>query len=268
MLLIEHLFPYVAAAIFFIGIAYKLRQWLTTPSPFPLTIFPAPGNSSGRLLVFLKEILLFNSLYSHNRLLWLLSWMMHLSLGLIIAGHITGIYFLGKQFTILGMSPEESLALSNSLGMITGVAFIISLLGLLGRRFWDTEAKTTSDFSNYIEIGLLLGIALTGMFLRLSITAPELGLIREYLSSLLLFRPLSIPDSSWFLWHFILINILVIYLPYSKLGHWLGGWIIRLMLTERPPKYPTPAGKPPRSSFAAPLYNGNFQSPQSTTTAR
>ncbi len=267
MLFFEHIFPYISVAIFFFGAAYKLFRWFTTPSPFPLTVFPAPGNRSDRSLFFLKEVLFFNSLYRHSRLLWLLSWVMHLSLGLIIIGHITGIYFLGKQFTTLGMSPGASLALSNSLGMVTGVIFLISLTGLTAHRLFYAEARVTSDLTNYFELALLAGIAVTGTFLRLSITAPDLELIRDYITSLLFFHPAAIPAIPWFFWHFILFNALIIYLPYSKLGHWLGGWIIRLMLTEPPPEYPTPAGKLPRSSFAAPV-NNDIQSPKSTTTMR
>lgn len=268
MLFIEHIFPYVSAAIFLGGIAHKLHQWLTVPSPFPTTIFPAPGSPSARLSVFLKEILLFNNLYRHSRLLWLFSWTMHLSLGLIIVGHIAGIYFLGEQFTLLGISKEGSLALSNFLGMAAGTVLVFSLLGLIGRRLSDKEARATSVPSNYFDLVLLTGIALTGIFLRLSITAPELELIREYLAGLILFRPASIPDSPWFFWHFMLLNILMMYLPYSKLRHWLGGWIVRLMLTEPPPEYPTPAGRSPRSSFAAPVNDDRFQRSQSTAATR
>jgi nitrate reductase gamma subunit len=260
-----YIFPYVSVAVFLGGIAYKLHQWLTVPSPFPITVFPAPDASSGRQLVFLQEMLLFSSLYLHNRVLWLLSWLMHSSLGLIIAGHITGIYFLGEQFTVCGMSKGTSLALSHFLGMTTGVLFIICLLGLTIRRFYDVEARATSGLSNYIELGLLGSIALTGMGLRFATTAPDLVLIREYMSGLFFFHPASLPNSTWFLWHFSLFNLLVMYLPYSKLMHGLGGGIIRVMLTESPPVYPTAAGKLPRSSFtAAPAYDGHAEPPRST----
>lgn len=249
---IEHIFPYVSGVIFLLGLVHKLRQWLTVPAPLPITIFPVPGSLSGRLVVFLKEMLLFNSLYRHNRQLWLFSWTMHITLGLIIVGHITGIYFLGEQFSVLGITKEESRAWSYSLGMTAGVLLVISLVGLLWRRLYQPEVRATSDLPNYVEIGLLAGITLTGIFLRISLAAPDLELIREYLISLIFFHPGDMPNFPWFLWHFILLNILVMYLPYSKLVHGLGGGIIRIMLTELPPEYPTLAGKSPKSSFANP----------------
>ena len=268
LFLMGYIFPYVSVALFLAGIAYKLRQWLSVPSPCPITVFPAPGDLSGRLRVFLQEMLLFNSLYLHNRLLWLLSWLMHISLALIIAGHITGIYFLGEQFTVFGTSNGTSLVLSHFLGMITGVLFMMCMLGLTIRRFHDVEARATSGLSNYIELGLLGSIALTGMGLRLTTTAPDLVLIREYISGLLFFHPASMPNSAWFLWHFSLVNLLAMYLPYSKLVHGIGGGIIRIMLTESPPVYPTPVGKLPRSSFAAPANDGQAEPSRTTISLR
>jgi nitrate reductase gamma subunit len=247
---IWRILPYVAVAIFLWGIVSKLRRWLAVPSPFPLTAFPVPGSAPGRVLAFLKEMLFFNSLYRHNRLLWLLSWSMHLSLGLIIFGHILGIYYFGQQFTLVGMSKEGSKALSHFLGIAAGVVFIVSLFVLTARRFYDTEARATSNLANYLELGLLLGIGLTGMGLRGTMTGPEFFLIRKYVAGLIMLHPAAMPVSPWFFWHFFFVNILLMYLPYSKLAHWLGGGIMRIMLMEVPPVYPTATDKPPRSCFA------------------
>lgn len=255
---VGYIFPYVAAAIFILGIAHKLRRWMAVPLPFHLTAFPVPNNAFGRLLVFLKELLLFNSLFRHNRILWLLSWTMHLSLGLIIVGHILGIYFFREQFTLLGLSKGESRALSHLLGMMSGGAFILSLLALLARRFFDTEARATSDLSSYVELGLLAGIALAGIGLRFDMSRQEFLLIREYMAGLILFRPAAMPGSPWFFWHFFLVNILVMYLPFSRLVHGLGGGITRIMLTESPPIYPTAPGKTPRSTFTGTARNKQY----------
>lgn len=235
---IGHIFPYVAVAIFILGAIYKLRRWLTVAPPFPLTIFPVPRRPGGRLLVVLKEMLLFNSLFRHNRLLWLASWIFHLSLALIIAGHVLGIYTFREQFTLVGLSKAESQMLSHFLGMVTGVVYMIALVLLMGRRFYDREARATSNLISYLELGLLAGIGLTGMGLREVMTKPEFLLIREYMAGLILFRPAVMPGSPWFFWHFFLVNILLMYLPFSRLMHGLGGGIMHLMLTEAPPEYP------------------------------
>lgn len=264
MAVILNLLPYASAAIFLGGIVYKLVCWLAVPAPFPATVFPVPGSLSDRWSVFLQEILLFKSLYRHNKLLWLLSWMMHGSLALIVAGHIVGIYFFGQQFTVLGFSREASRALSYFSGMAAGTVLIIALFGLMVRRLYDDAARATSDWSNYLEIGLLVGIALTGIGLRLSITGYDFVLIRDYIAGIVLFHPLPIPGSLWFWWHFLLVNILMMYLPYSKLIHGLGGGLMRFMLTESPPEYPTG----PRSGFASTAVHGRFEPPGSNISVR
>lgn len=260
--------PYVAVAIFVRGTAGKLLRWLAVPLPFPLTAFPVPAGAAGRVLMFLKEMLLFNSLYRHNRFLWLLSWSMHLSLGLIIVGHILGIYYFGQQFTLIGMSKEGSKALSHILGVAAGAVFMISLFVLTVRRLYDAEARAASNLANYLELGLLLGIGLTGMCLRGTMTGPEFFLTREYMAGLIMFHPAAIPASPWFFWHFFFVNILVMYLPYSKLAHWLGGGIMRMMLMEAPPVYPTAAGTTLRSTFAGAVWYNRFTPPGSNISMR
>jgi len=251
MLSITLILPYVSVAVFILGIIYKLCRWLSIPVPLPITTFPVPKNPASRLGIFLKKLFLFSNLFLENRLLWLLSWMMHLALALIIIGHIVGIYFLGKQFTIFGVSDQASQALSHDLGMAAGILFIVTLVGLAARRLLHPEAKASSLLSNYFELALLLAIALSGMLLRLSLTEAMLLEIRQYLAALFHFQLVPFPHSPSFFWHFVLINILIIYLPFSKLIHGAGGFVIRSLLLEQPPAYPTPEGKPLRSSFTS-----------------
>ena len=244
------IFPYLAAAFFIVGLSCRLYRWLTVPAPFPLTTFPAPGSSGGRLMVWFKELCLFGSLFRFNKLLWLLGWMMHLALAFIIVGHVFGIYFLGRQFTVIGLDPGTSRVLSHLCGTVAGWVLLISLLALLGRRLSDTEARVTSDVLNYFELALLAAIAFTGLGLRWDTNWREVALVREYVTGLIRLHPALVSVSPWFWWHFSLVNVLVMYLPYSRLVHGLGGGLLRVMLTEPPPVYPTAAGKPLRSPFA------------------
>lgn len=260
-------FPYLAAAFFAGGLTAKLYRWLKVPAPLPLTIFPAPRSPGGRLSVLLKELLLFGSLFRHNKTLWLFGWIMHLALALIIAGHILGIYFLGEQFAIVGMAKGASRALSYFLGTVAGWTFIIAVFALLARRLYDAEARATSVAANYCELVLLAAVALTGMGLRWVANWREVALIREYIAGLIRLQPALVTVSPWFWWHFSLVNVLVMYLPYSRLVHWLGGGILRIMLTETPPVYPAKGGKPPRSPFAS-TGHAPFESVKSTTLMR
>lgn len=261
-------FPYLAAACFIFGLTRKLYRWLAVPLPFPLTAFPAPGNPAGRLMVWLKELFLFDSLFRHNKLLWLFGWIMHLALGFIIVGHVFGIYFLGQQFTVIGLDPGTSRVLSHFFGTVAGWVLIISLLVLLGRRLYDPEVRVISDMQNYFELALLAAIAFTGMELRWGTNWQEVALVKEYVAGLVRLHPVLIPVSPWFWWHFSLVNVLVMYLPYTRLVHWLGGGLLRMMLTEPPPVYPTGAGKPLRSPFAGSTGHDPFAPAKSTMIKR
>ena len=247
MFFIGYVFPYLTAVLFLAGIIYRLVRWLTVSAPFPLTIFPVPESPGRRRMVWFKELFLFGSLFRHHKLFWLFGWIMHLALGFIIVGHIFGIYFLGRQFTIIGLAPETSRVLSHLFGTVAGWVLIISLLVLLGRRLYDPEARVTSDLLNYFELALLAAIAFTGMKLRWGTNWWEVALVREYVAGLVRLHPVSVSVSPWFWGHFLLVNVLVMYLPHSRLLHGLGGGLLRVMLSEVPPVYPTETGKSSRS---------------------
>lgn len=244
------LIPYLTAACFIAGLTRKLYRWLTVPLPFPLTTFPVPGSPAGRLMIWFKELFLWASLLRCHKFLWLFGGIMHLALGFISVGHIFGIYFLGEQFTVIGLDRGTSRLLSHLCGTVAGWVLIVSLLVLLGRRLFAPAVRITSDIRNYFELGLLAAIAFTGMELRWNTNWQEVALVREYVAGLVRLHPVIPPVSPWFWWHFLLVNVLLMYLPYSRLVHGLGGGLLRMMLSEPPPVYPTGGGKPLRSPFA------------------
>ncbi len=50
---------YLAAIVFFAGMVWRIRDWLTTPrSPVPLGMFPKPATRAGRLAKLLKDTFL------------------------------------------------------------------------------------------------------------------------------------------------------------------------------------------------------------------
>ncbi len=193
------------------------------------------------MFVIGREIISFDSLRRGDKTLWLWALLLHISLLFIIAGHIAGIYYLTKQFTLVGLSPEASSRLSASLGTIFGVIFFISLIVLFYRRLTIAEVKRLSDPADYFILCLLLGIVVTGMYMRL-ISGSDLPAVRAYLAGLFALNPVPIPKDWMFISHFTLVNILLIYFPFSKLIHMVGIFVGRWLITQPPPIYPTPAG--------------------------
>jgi len=245
---IGQVLPYIAAAIFLVGTCLRVAGWLRVPVPFPLTLFPAANTNPGRMLAMGREILFFDSLRRGDRWLWLWSWLMHVSLVFVIIGHIAGIYYLTKQFTLIGFSAEASTSLSVLLGTVFGAVFFIALLVLFYRRITIPEVKRLSDPADYFDLGLLSAIVVTGMYMRLASNV-DLPAVRAYMAGLLTLHPVPIPQDWRFISHFTLVNILLLYFPFSKLIHMAGIIVNRAMITELPPVYPTPAGSSRSISF-------------------
>jgi nitrate reductase gamma subunit len=242
MYFIGQILPYIAVTVFIAGVTYRVMTWLKTPVPFQITIFPAPETSGGRAAALAKELLLFSSLRRGDTTLWFWAWIMHICLAMIIAGHAVGIYFLTHQFTLIGMSEAASSQLSATLGIIAGVGFILALVALLYRRISIPEVRRLSDPADYFDIALLLAVLVTGMMMRAPGVHVDLVSIREYIGSLIMLSPKNIQLDSLFVIHFFLINVLLIYFPFSKLIHMAGFFVSRSMLLEAAPVYPTPQG--------------------------
>jgi nitrate reductase gamma subunit len=238
---IGQLLPYIAAAVFLVGICWRLITWLKVPVPFPLSLSHAVKTNSAQILAIGREIFSFDSLRRGDKGLWLWAWLLHISLFFIIIGHIAGIYYLTKQFTLIGFSSEASSRLSALLGTIFGVIFFVSLVVFFGRRLTIAEVKRLSDPADYFILFLLLGIVITGMYMRL-VSGSDLPAVRAYLAGLFTLNPIPVPKDWIFISHFTLVNILLIYFPFSKLIHMVGFFVSRLLITQPPPIYPTPDG--------------------------
>lgn len=242
--------PYIAGAIFLIGVTYRVAGWLKVPVPFQLTLFPAPADGTGRIAAVGTEMLFFKSLYQNDKNLWLWAWLLHLSLAMVIGGHIVGIYFLMNQFTLIGFTPAASQATSAFLGTVAGIVLMAAIIVLLYRRFANPEVKRLSDPADFVDLLFILAIVVTGNHMRLPAVHVDLPPIKAYLGSLLTFGSQPIPDNPIFIAHFTVVMLFLIYFPFSKMLHFAGFLVNRAMLVEAPPVYPTPAGTPLRSPFA------------------
>jgi nitrate reductase gamma subunit len=239
---IGQVLPYIAVVVFTAGMIWRIVTWLKVPVPFQITIFPAPDSAAGRVAAITKELLFFSSLRRGDRTLWFWAWLMHITLAMIIIGHVVGIYYLTHQFTMIGLSEEGSSRLSAFFGTLSGIGFFVALIVLFYRRTAIPEVKRLSDPADYFDLLLLLSIVITGMHMRVTSVEVNLPAIREYIGSLIMLRPIPIPHEWVFVSHFFLVNVLLIYFPFSKLVHLAGFFVNRAMLVEAEPVYPTRPG--------------------------
>jgi nitrate reductase gamma subunit len=160
---------------------------------------------------------------------------------------------LGGQFRYLGASPETSTFISDVMGTTSGLVFAVSLLALFYRRTAAAEVKRLSDPADYFALALLLAVAVTGLHMRLASPVTDLAEVRSYLAGLLTFRPVPLPREPIVVSHFTLVNVLLLYFPFSKLVHLTGAFASQALVLQSPPAYPTPAGAAQKSRLPAAL---------------
>lgn len=223
--------PYVVIVLFLAGMILRIMAWLKVPVPFNLTIFPAPKNRGGAAIDLVKESVGFKSLWRGKKNLWFMSWVFHISLAFILIGHFFGIGFLGQQFTLFGVSSEESLSLSVMFGTYAGVALLLGLLLLAIRRAASPIMRFISSFADYLVLVLLLGIVGSGMYMRL-FHEVSYAAVQSYLLGLITLHPVPLPDNMAFVFHFTIVQLLLLYFPYSKLVHSCGIFFSRWLIVR------------------------------------
>jgi len=223
--------PYIVIILFLIGIVVRVLNWVHIPVPFKLTVFPSPKTTSGAVADVAKETVGFRSLWRGKKGFWFMAWLFHISLAFLIVGHFFGIVFLGQQFTIFGVSGEKSMELSVFFGTYAGAALLLALVLLTIRRVISAKVRFVTSLSDYIVLVLLLGIALSGMYMRL-FDEISYGVVKDYVVGLLTLHPIAPPDHLGFMTHFTLIQLLLLYFPYSKLMHTCGIFISRWLITR------------------------------------
>jgi nitrate reductase gamma subunit len=136
-------------------------------------------------------------------------------------------------------------------GVAAGLVFVACLLLLARRRWAIPELRRLSRPGDYFLLGLLVGVAGTGLWLRCTATPTDLAAARSYLGGLLSLRPGALPQPVLFVLHLTLVNVLLSWFPFSKLVHLAGGIIARSLLVRPAPIYPTPAGAAPSGGLHA-----------------
>lgn len=223
---VGNVLPYITIAVFIIGIIYRIWSWTSVPVPLKIPVTPAPKTNAGIVGRLASEVLIFRSLFSSDKALWIGAWPFHAALALIIIGH--GRVFSSTPDNMLSslfkMTHENIDTMSLVLGGGAGVIIIITAIYLLFRRPVLERVRYVSTFADYFVLLLLIGIIVAGNYLRFAGETFDLDLTRQYFVSVAAFRPElgELATNTAFLVHYFLVQLLLIYLPFSKLMH-LGG---------------------------------------------
>ena len=219
--LVADVLPYITIVIFVGGLIYRIRGWLNTPVPMPLSVI-YPQSRGEQIKNIANEVLFFPSLLKNDRNLWIGAWPFHAALAFIIIGHIR--LFSGipdKMLLAIGLSEAGIDTLSAISGKAVGILIVIALIYLLIRRFTQPTVREMSNLADYLVILLLLAIVTAGNYMRF---AMEIDIIeyRDFIGTIFALSPAAPPANQMFILHIFLVQMLLIILPFSKIIHPIG----------------------------------------------
>ena len=148
-----------------------------------------------------------------DKLLWAGGLCFHTLLWLVLLTHLR--YFL---YPLPGW-----VAGIQTTGLYAGYFVPIPVLFLLARRLLQERPLYLSILGDYLALFLLLAVTLSGILLHLFFRTYLID-VKALVNGLIHFRYMA-PDAHWlFAIHFILVMILLVYFPFSKLVH--GGGLL------------------------------------------
>lgn len=244
--------PYAAIAVFLIGVVYRIIRWANTPVPFriPATCgqqkslpwikssrLDNPNSGLGTVVRMVLEVLLFRSLFrntkaeikdgprlifSESKFLWLAAMAFHWSFLFIFLRHLRFFLEPVPSCVLIAQELDGFFQIGTPVLYITNLIILAALAFLLLRRITDIQIRYISLFADYFALFLLLGLAISGIFLRYFVKTDIAG-VKELAMGLVTFSP-AVPAglSPIFFIHLFLLSILVAYFPFSKLMH-MGG---------------------------------------------
>ena len=244
--------PGVALVTFVLGLTYRVSLWARSPVPFriPTTCgqqkslpwikagwLESPSTTPGVIARMALEVALFRSLfrntkvalrggpmlvYGENKVLWLGALAFHWSFLIIFLRHLRFFMEPVPGFVNVLSSMDGFFQVGVPVLYVTDVIIVAALLYLLLRRLRDPQVRYLSLFADYLPLFLLLGLVLSGIWMRY-FTRIDTVAVKQLALGFVTFSPV-IPREvgPLFFVHLFLLAVLVAYFPFSKLMH-MGG---------------------------------------------
>jgi len=199
---------YFATAVLVIGLAMRIRLYAKTPTPLRIPTTPAPITRSGVWRRMFFEVTLFNSLFKANKWIWIFGWLFHFALLLVLLRHLR--YFTDPVWSWV--------ALIQPLGAYAAFIMIAGLAGLWARRFLVDRVRYISSPSDHLMLALLLAIGLSGLGMKY-LAPTDIVALKAFFLGLMYFDWQPLPGDRLLLLHLMLVALLMIVFPFSKLLH-------------------------------------------------
>ncbi len=220
--------PYIAALVFTGGLIYRIATWLKSGQKSSLLSHPKKSGVIERIVNVIKglilEVFLLRKVYRGSRKLWLITWPTHIAILGMLLGHSRLVAELTPIWDLFNFTQEDIEFFSGLSGSIVGTIMIAGLTILLLRRLVVNEVREISYLDDYILLVLLLIKGAFGMTMRL-IPAAHVMIseeIRPYFVNVFAFNPwpfIASASNPYFAVHLLIVEIFMIYFPFSKLIH-------------------------------------------------
>jgi len=199
---------YFAAVVLVAGLVTKITQYARTPAPLKIPTTPAPLTKGGVALRLAREVVFFESLFRGNKWTWIFGWMFHFGLFLVTLRHLR--YFIEPVWVPIQMIQP--------FGIYGGIAMVIGLGGLWGRRFLVDRVRYITGPSDHMILALLILIGVSGLMMTFFVHTDVVA-VKHFFRGLMAFEFHPLPSDPLLLVHLLLVAGLMIVFPYSKLLH-------------------------------------------------
>lgn len=199
---------YLAFAVLLAGVGYKIYDFARTPAPLSIPTTPAPTTKSGVAFRMAREVVLFESLFKGNLWIWLFGWLFHMGLFLVLVRHLR--YFINDiPAWLLFIQP---------FGKYAAFMMVAGLAGLWARRFLVERIRYISTPSDHLWLAVLLGIGITGLAMTF-LMHTDIVAVKTFFLGLQSFEINPLPAHPGLFIHLLLVALLMILFPFSKLLH-------------------------------------------------
>ncbi len=244
--------PYAAFTVMIVGLSWRVVRWSLVPVPFRIPTvcgqeqslpwikrsrLESPATAAGVAGRMALEVLAFRSLlrnastriekgprliYRDVKWLWMAAIVFHWSLLVILLRHLRLFVEPAPLVAVWLDRLDGFFEIGVPPLYLTDIGILVGLAFLLARRMRAGQVRFISLFTDYFALFLLLGTAISGMWMRY-IGRTDVTAVKQFALSLTIFAP-AVPKNlgATFFIHLGLVSALAAYLPFSKLVH-MGG---------------------------------------------
>lgn len=199
---------YLATLVLVVGLFYRIGVYARTPAPLKIPTTPAPVSAGGVVLRMAREVVLFESLFKANLWTWGLGWLFHASLALVLLRHLR--YFTEPVWAWV--------AFIQPFGKYAGIAMLLSVAGLWARRVFVERIRYISAPSDHLMLALFVAIALSGLTMTFVVHTDVIA-VKGFFLGLMSFDWRELPSSAGLYAHLLMVAMLLLVFPFSKLLH-------------------------------------------------